>query len=55
MFKQITMVLALAATMTFGAHAQTKVKVGLTGFCKGGAVTIIGASRIPEISAGVCF
>lgn len=31
------------------------VKVGLTGFCMGGAVTIIGACRIPEISAAVCF
>lgn len=31
------------------------VKVGLTGFCMGGAVTIIGAAKIPELSAGVCF
>jgi carboxymethylenebutenolidase len=30
-------------------------KVGLTGFCMGGAVTILGAIRIPELSAGVCF
>jgi carboxymethylenebutenolidase len=30
-------------------------KVGLTGFCLGGAVTIIGACRIPELSAAVCF
>src|SRR5262245_6969284 len=30
-------------------------KVGLTGFCMGGAVTIIGACRIPELSAAVCF
>ncbi|MEW6639697.1 MAG: dienelactone hydrolase family protein [Pseudomonadota bacterium] len=30
-------------------------KVGLTGFCLGGAVTIIGAARIPELSAAVCF
>jgi carboxymethylenebutenolidase len=30
-------------------------KVGLTGFCLGGAVTILGACRIPELSAGVCF
>ncbi len=29
--------------------------VGLTGFCLGGAVTILGACRIPELSAGVCF
>ena len=30
-------------------------KVGLTGFCMGGAVTVIGAVRIPELSAAVCF
>jgi carboxymethylenebutenolidase len=30
-------------------------KVGLTGFCMGGAVSIIAAARIPELSAVVCF
>jgi carboxymethylenebutenolidase len=30
-------------------------KVGLTGFCMGGAVTVIGAARIPELDAAVCF
>ena len=30
-------------------------KVGLTGFCLGGAVTILGACRISEIGAAVCF
>jgi carboxymethylenebutenolidase len=30
-------------------------KVGLTGFCLGGAVTIIGATKIPELTAGVVF
>ena len=34
---------------------QAGAKVGLTGFCMGGAVTIIGACRIPELAAGVCF
>ena len=34
---------------------KSSAKVGLTGFCMGGAVTIIGACRIPEISAGVCY
>ncbi|MGE3709429.1 MAG: dienelactone hydrolase family protein, partial [Hyphomicrobiaceae bacterium] len=34
---------------------RTGKKVGLTGFCMGGAVTIIGACRIPELAAGVCF
>jgi len=33
----------------------TGVKVGLTGFCLGGAVTILGACRVPELSAAVCF
>jgi carboxymethylenebutenolidase len=31
------------------------VKVGLTGFCLGGAVTVLGACRIPEIAAAVPF
>lgn len=31
------------------------VKVGLTGFCLGGAVTVLGACRIPEISAAAPF
>jgi carboxymethylenebutenolidase len=35
--------------------AQRGAKVGLTGFCMGGAVTVIGAARIPELSAAVCF
>ena len=30
-------------------------KVGLTGFCMGGAVTVIGAVKIPELDAAVCF
>jgi carboxymethylenebutenolidase len=34
---------------------KSAAKVGLTGFCMGGAVTILGACRIPELSAGVCF
>ena len=34
---------------------RTGVKVGLTGFCLGGAVTILGACRIAEITAAVCF
>ena len=35
--------------------ARNGAKVGLTGFCLGGAVTIIGATRIPELAAGVVF
>ncbi len=34
---------------------QTSAKVGLTGFCMGGAVTILGAIRVPELSAAVCY
>jgi carboxymethylenebutenolidase len=34
---------------------QTGVRVGLTGFCMGGAVTVLGAIRVPEFTAGVCF
>jgi carboxymethylenebutenolidase len=34
---------------------RSSPRVGLTGFCLGGAVTILGVCRIPELSAGVCF
>lgn len=30
-------------------------KVGLTGFCMGGALAVIGAVHIPELDAAVCF
>ena len=30
-------------------------KTGLTGFCMGGAITVIGAARIPDVDAAVCF
>jgi carboxymethylenebutenolidase len=37
-------------------HLEARAaKVGLTGFCMGGAVTVIGAARIPELDAAVCF
>ena len=35
--------------------ARNGARVGLTGFCLGGAVTIIGATTIPELAAGVVF
>jgi carboxymethylenebutenolidase len=35
--------------------ARNGAKVGLTGFCLGGAVTIIGATKIAELAAGVVF
>ncbi|HEU4384807.1 MAG TPA: dienelactone hydrolase family protein [Anaeromyxobacteraceae bacterium] len=35
--------------------AARGTKVGLTGFCMGGAITIIGAVHISELSAAVCF
>jgi carboxymethylenebutenolidase len=48
-----------ATTQTVRGAAQylgrNGVKVGLTGFCLGGAVTIIGAAKIPELVAGVVF
>jgi carboxymethylenebutenolidase len=30
-------------------------KVGVTGFCMGGALTIIAAVRVPGVDAGACF
>jgi len=30
-------------------------KVGLTGFCMGGAIAIVGAARVPELTAAVAF
>jgi len=41
-----------------GAAQYLKINGGrarLTGFCMGGAVTILGAIRIPELAAAVCF
>ncbi|MDB5504194.1 MAG: Carboxymethylenebutenolidase [Tardiphaga sp.] len=35
--------------------ARNGAKVGLTGFCLGGAVTVIGACKIPELKAAVAF
>jgi carboxymethylenebutenolidase len=35
--------------------ARNGAKVGLTGFCLGGAVTVIGATKISELAAGVVF
>src|SRR5262245_19290081 len=34
---------------------QGVTKVGVTGFCMGGALTILAAMRVPETDAGVCF
>lgn len=34
---------------------RSGVKVGLTGFCLGGAVSVLGACRIPELSAAAPF
>ena len=33
----------------------TGANVAITGFCLGGAVTILAAIRVPEFTAGVCF
>jgi carboxymethylenebutenolidase len=35
--------------------ARNGAKVGLTGFCMGGAVTILGAARVPEFAAAAAF
>src|SRR5262245_4879601 len=58
--KEMTSLNFLEATdqLVRGAAQHLKgsaAKVGLTGFCMGGAVTIIGAARVPEFSAGVCY
>jgi carboxymethylenebutenolidase len=48
-----------ATTQTVRGAAQylgrNGAKVGLTGFCLGGAVTIIGATKISELTAAVVF
>ncbi|MDB5522171.1 MAG: putative carboxymethylenebutenolidase [Tardiphaga sp.] len=48
-----------ATTQTVRGAAQylsrNGAKVGLTGFCMGGAVTIIGAAKVSELAAGVAF
>jgi carboxymethylenebutenolidase len=35
--------------------AKNGAKVGLTGFCMGGAVTVLGACRLTEFAAAICF
>ena len=35
--------------------AANGAKVGLTGFCLGGMVTVLGAIRVPGLAAAVCF
>jgi len=48
-----------ATTQTVRGAAQylkrNGAKVGLTGFCMGGAVAVIGAAHIPELTAAVSF
>jgi carboxymethylenebutenolidase len=48
---------ATTQTVRGAAHylARNGAKVGLTGFCMGGAVTIIGATKLTELAAGVAF
>ncbi|MEO7994116.1 MAG: dienelactone hydrolase family protein [bacterium] len=41
-----------ALTKSFTA---TGAKVGITGFCLGGAVTLMAAAQVPALSAAVCF
>ena len=35
--------------------AANGAKVGLTGFCLGGMVTVLGAIRVPGLAAAICF
>ena len=51
-FLEATDQLVRGAALHLGKSSR---KVGLTGFCLGGAVTILGACRIPELAAAVCF
>jgi carboxymethylenebutenolidase len=34
---------------------QPGAKVAITGFCMGGALAVLGAIRVPELAAAVCF
>jgi carboxymethylenebutenolidase len=57
----------LMGTLDWGAAAEQDVrgaaqhlrqaggKVGVLGFCMGGALTVIASVKVPELDAGVCF
>ncbi len=44
-----------AAAQHLLAHPRVNGKVGVTGFCMGGAYAFVAATRLPEISAAVPF
>ncbi|MEP7120002.1 MAG: dienelactone hydrolase family protein [Byssovorax sp.] len=44
-----------AATQALIAHPRCSGKIGVTGFCMGGAYAFVAATRIPEIAAAVPF
>jgi carboxymethylenebutenolidase len=44
-----------AAVQALLANPRVNGKIGVTGFCMGGAYAFVAATRIPEISAGVPF
>jgi carboxymethylenebutenolidase len=44
-----------AATQALLAHPRVNGKIGVTGFCMGGAYAFTAATRIPEISAAAPF
>jgi carboxymethylenebutenolidase len=44
-----------AATQHLLAHPRVTGKIGVTGFCMGGAYALVAATRIPAISAAVPF
>jgi len=43
------------AARHLAAHAGTGGKVGVTGYCMGGALTIAAAVHVPEVAAAVCL
>ena len=52
---QRAMVDITAATQHLLAHPRVSGKLGVTGFCMGGAYAFVAATRIPEISAAAPF
>jgi carboxymethylenebutenolidase len=43
------------ASAYLASHARCSGKVGITGFCMGGAVALVSASKVPTLAAAVTF
>jgi carboxymethylenebutenolidase len=43
------------AVSMLASHARGNGKVGITGFCMGGAVSLVSAAKIPQVSAAAPF